>query len=360
MSPAGPSSVALARTGDLMSPAGRRADQPVAIPTGLQGPVDVALAKAAEQIPGPNELPGGSRYEPKWDGFRSTLTRVGDETRLWSRNGTDLTAAFADVAAAAVRQIPEGVVLDGEIVAYVDGRLSFDALQRRLVAGRRTARARATEYPASYVAFDLLAIAGVDLRTQRWTVRRQRLEALASGWRPPLQVTPATDDRAEAELWFETLASMGIEGIVTKGAATRYVGGSRIWIKTRHRDTQEVIVGGVLGPITRPAVVIAGRYDEAGDLVIVGRAGPLSPIQSAQLAAALTPAAPDHPWPDEISAYPWSSRATKQVLTKVDPQVVVEVSADTATQGRHARHLMRYRRIRPDLTPEDLPDLPST
>ncbi|HEY3514511.1 MAG TPA: hypothetical protein VGL36_35355, partial [Kribbella sp.] len=289
---------------------------------------------------------------------RAVLIRAGDQARLWSRNGNDLTAGFADVAAAAVRQVPEGVVLDGELVVYVDGRLSFDELQHRLAAGRRTGRPRAAVHPASYVAFDVLAAAGVDLRTQRWTIRRQRLEQLAKSWRPPLQLTPATADPDEAKLWFDTLgAAMGIEGLVAKGAGTRYQGGHRDWQKIRHRDSREVIVGGVLGPITRPDVVIAGQYDQTGQLVIVGRTSPLSPGQSSQLAALLSPARPGHPWPDEITAYPWGGRDAARTLTKVEPHVVAEVAVDTATQGRQSRHLMRYLRPRSDLAPDDVAQL---
>lgn len=188
-------------------------------------------------------------------------------------------------------------------------------------------------------------------------MRRQRLAALAAAWRPPLQLTPVTDDPAEAELWFETLGKMGIEGLVAKGAATRYVGRSRIWVKIRHRDTRDVVIGGVLGSITRPDIVIAGQYDPAGELVIVGRTGPLSPAQSRQLGALLSPAHPGHPWPDQITAYPWGGRDAAKPLTKVEPNVVAEVAADSATQGRQSRHLMRYIRIRPDLTPEDVDEL---
>jgi ATP-dependent DNA ligase len=86
--------------------------------------------------------------------------------------------------------------------------------------------------PASYVAFDLLAIGGVDLRTQRWTVRRLRLERLSVGWTTALQLSPVTDDIEEAREWFDVLpGAMGVEGLVVKGAASRYVGGRREWLK---------------------------------------------------------------------------------------------------------------------------------
>jgi hypothetical protein len=81
---------------------------------------------------------------------------------------------------------------NGELVILVDGRLSFDALQRRLVTAPSKARALVAAAPASYVAFDLLAIGGIDLRTQRWTVRRGRLEQLAARWALPLQLSPVT------------------------------------------------------------------------------------------------------------------------------------------------------------------------
>ncbi|MEU4607492.1 hypothetical protein AB0F43_31290 [Kribbella sp. NPDC023972] len=170
-----------------MSPARRRADAAaVRLPPDLVGPVDLELARAVETIPGENALPGGSRYEPKWDGFRAACVRSGDSARIWSRQRKDLTAQFPDIAAAAARMLPDGVVLDGELVILgPDGRLSFDALQRRLVTAPAKARQLIADYPAAYAAFDLLAIGGVDLRTQCWSVRRTRLEQLAAAnWAP--------------------------------------------------------------------------------------------------------------------------------------------------------------------------------
>ncbi|HWD83249.1 MAG TPA: ATP-dependent DNA ligase [Kribbella sp.] len=337
---------------------------PVRIPVGLAGPVDVELAKAVEEIPSPGALPGGARYEPKWDGFRAVIVRSGDTARLWSRQRKELTDRFPDVVKASVRQLPDGVVLDGELVILVEGRLSFDALQHRLVTSPAKARPLVASTPASYVAFDLLTIAGVDLRTQRWTVRRTRLEALAKTWVPPLQLSPATDDVDEAREWFEVLpGAMGIEGLVCKGAASRYAGGRREWLKVKHRDTREVIVGGVLGPIEHPEVVIAGLYSDSagskggGGLVVVGRTTVLTGSQSRELAAVLTPAGPGHPWPDEITSYRWGGRDSKKPLTKVEPLVVAEVAADAATQAGQIRHAMRFVRLRPDLTPDDLPTL---
>ncbi|TCO42355.1 ATP dependent DNA ligase-like protein [Kribbella antiqua] len=119
------------------------------------------------------------------------------------------------------------------MVILLDGKLSFDALQRRLVTAPSNARKLVAEVPASYVAFDVLAAAGVDLRTQRWTVRRGRLEKLASNWAAgPLQLSPVTDSLDEAQERFDVLPdAMGIEGLVVKGAATRYIGGRRGWVK---------------------------------------------------------------------------------------------------------------------------------
>lgn len=101
----------------------------------------------------------------KWDGYRAVLQVSSDGTvRLWSRNSTDLSRAFPDLIAAAQTQVAPGVVLDGEAVAWVDDRLSFDHLQHRMVASDSAARRLAGEHPASYVAFDILAADGTDVR----------------------------------------------------------------------------------------------------------------------------------------------------------------------------------------------------
>jgi ATP-dependent DNA ligase len=148
--------------------------------------------------------------------------RIADSVRIWSRQHKDLTAQFPDVASAALDELPAGCVVDGELVALdADGRLSFDLLQRRLVTTPAKARRLIAEHPASFMAFDLLAVAGVDIRMQRWTTRRARLESLAE-WMPPLQLSPVTDDLAEAREWYDVLAAaMGVEGLVAKGRATR-------------------------------------------------------------------------------------------------------------------------------------------
>jgi hypothetical protein len=94
--------------------------------------------------------------------------------------------------------------------------------------------------------------------------------------------------------------------------------------------------------------------------VTIGRTVPLKPDQSAQLAAVLTPADTSHPWPDEITSYRWGGPDSKKPLIKVQPNVVIEVTADAATQAGQARHGMRYVRLRPDLRPDDLPHASNT
>ncbi len=324
------------------------------LPPDLAGPVAVQLAKPVRDLPTAAALPGGCRYEPKWDGYRLVVVRGAAGTRLWSKQGRDLTDRFPDVAAAALAQVPAGTVLDGEVVVWGGDRLDFALLQRRLVTPPSRMAALAAAHPASYVAFDLLAAGGADQRRRPFRTRRAALEELAGRWAPPMQLSPVTADPDEARQWAADLRPLGIEGLVAKGAASRYAGGRREWLKVKSWETTEVVVGGVIGPLERPSQLVAGRYRD-GELVVVGRTGPLSPAQAAELAAVLTPAGPDHPWPERIGTGRFGGGRLSVALTRVDPVAVVEVGADAALTAGVFRHPLRFLRVRADLRPDDVP-----
>jgi ATP-dependent DNA ligase len=204
----------------------------------LGGPFELALAKAVPSVP----THPGTQYEPKWDGFRATVI-VGEEAPIiYSRNGTDLGARFPELLAAAAKQVPDWCVLDGEIVIWGDDRLDFDALQRRMGASPATARRLAAEQPASFVAFDVLAVLGRDVRTMPLSDRRLLLEELAAGFAPPLELSPATTDRAEAMRWWDELAHTGIEGLMAKDLTQPYRGGERgAWSKIKRREETDAV-----------------------------------------------------------------------------------------------------------------------
>jgi ATP-dependent DNA ligase len=327
------------------------------LPPGLAGPVDVELAKLEDTIPGENAMRGGSVYELKWDGYRLAVVHDDDGVRLWSRNRTDLTSRFPDVAAAASEHVDVGTVLDGEVVVWNGARLDFDLLQRRLVTAAARVPALAREHPASFVAFDLLARDGRDLRRRSWDKRRASLEDVAAGWVPPLQLSPYTRELVEARRWFQEYRPAGIEGLVVKGAATTYTPGKRGWVKVKSRETREVIVGAVIGSLTAPDAIVAGLVDGDDQLIIVGRSTPLSVAQARSLAPVLRAPTGPHPWPDKIASGGFGGGRDKVAITHVDPVVVVEVTADTALQAGRFRHPLRFVRHRPDLQPGDLPPL---
>jgi ATP-dependent DNA ligase len=327
------------------------------LPPELAGPVAVQLAKPVTAIPAPHTLIGGCLYEPKWDGYRLVVVRSAASTRVWSKQGRDLTDRFPDVVAAARAQVPGGTVLDGEVVIWNGSRLDFGLLQERMVSSVGRIPSLVAAHPASYVAFDLLAAGGTDLRGQRLSRRRAQLETLAERWAPPMQLSPATADADEARRWFEDFRPAGVEGLVAKGAGTRYAPGRREWLKVKSWETIEVLAGAVIGAMQRPSQLIAGRYRD-GELVVVGRSVPLNPQQSAELGAVLTPAGAAHPWPDRIGSGAFGGGKLSVPITKVDPSVVVEISADAALQAGVFRHPLRYVRVRPDLEPGDLPPIP--
>jgi ATP-dependent DNA ligase len=261
-----------------------------------------------------------------------------------------LTSAFPDLAAAAEFHLRSGTVLDGEAVVWVDGRLSFDHLQQRLA--RRASHARPEEPLASYVAFDVLALDGQDQRGLTYTARRARLERLSAGWGPPLEICPSTSDRDEATGWSTDYRPVGIEGLVIKSANGRYPTGRRDWIKVKNRQTREVIVGAVIGSIRQPESVIAAALID-GELTVIGRTAALTTAQSRELAKHLMPADDDHLWPNEIGTGVFGQRG-RVAITKVRPELVLEVAADPALQGRRYRHALRYLRLRADMDPTDV------
>lgn len=324
------------------------------LPADLRGPVRVMLARAAEQVPGPGELRGGAVYEPKWDGYRLVLVHDSCGVTAWSRQGKDLSARFPDVAAAATTRLPVGSVIDGEVVIWHEGRLSFDALQSRLTASASQLVARVSALPASYLAFDVLAAGGEDLRGWPWRERRAALEALAP-WRPPLQLSPATTSREEALGWFEDWRAAGVEGLVAKGAESQYEPGGRRWVKVKSRHTQEVVIGAVIGPLNAPEAIVCGLRRD-GELVEAGRSTPLTSAQSRSLAQLLRQPRTPHPWPEHIGAGHFGGG--KVAITRVEPLLVAEVSADAALTDGRFRHPVRFVRHRPDLDPEHVPPLP--
>lgn len=330
----------------------------VTLPAALRPPLQLALARAATAIPAPTALPGGCLYEPKWDGFRLVVARTGEATTLWSRQGVDLTAAFPDLAHAATMQLPAGVVVDGEAVVWRAGALDFDALQRRLVTRRGAAMTRvAREVPASFAAFDVLAVAGRDVRGQPLRVRRALLEELAAEWSVPLNLSPASTDAEQAAQWFDTLAPLGIEGLVVKGLADPYQGGQRTWVKVKHRVTVEVVCGAVIGPLNQPGELVVGLPID-GRLRVTGRSAPLRPAVARSLGAQLQPPVGPHPWPatlepSVLNQFNSRERQHPVALTLIEP-VVVEVAADIARSGDSFRHVVHYLRLRPELTVADV------
>ncbi|MFC8796922.1 ATP-dependent DNA ligase [Promicromonospora sp. NPDC057138] len=320
------------------------------LPPGLAGPVQVALARAVEQIPHAGALPGGCRFEPKWDGFRLIVTCDQRGANLWSRRGTNLSTTFPEIRSACVDQLAPGTVLDGEVVIWSSGRLDFSSLQTRMGRGPRSAAAHAVGHPASYAAFDVLACAGRDVRPLRFDDRRELLEQLAAIWRPPLNLSPVTGDREVAIEWFETYSVVGIEGLLVKGGAQPYPAGQRGWLKIKHRETVDVVCGAVIGTRSAPQEVVAGLSID-GRLRIVGRTTPLSPSARRALAPWLRPPAGEHPWPAQVPRTALSrfnaARGDVVDMTLVEP-IVVEVSADVGWDGQSFRHLLRFVRVRPD------------
>lgn len=314
------------------------------------------LASPVATLPGPTTLPGGSVYEPKWDGYRGLVHHTDAGCRVMSRSGSDLTECFPDIAAAICAQLPPDTVLDGELVVWRGNRMDFTALGERLTA-RRRCRHLAQEYPATFMVFDLLHHQGVDLTRQPLHVRRATLEELAADWWPPLQLTPQTTDLAVAQRWLEEYAKLdvGVEGVVVKGRAQIYRPGRRDWRKFRIRHTREAVVGAVTGTREAPrSLVLALPAAEGTGMRAAGVTLPLSASEAQEMAAVLSPYTGCDAWWGSPHLTVSGFGANPVPAHPVDPTTVVEVYADTAFEWGRWRHPTRFLRLRPDVFAHDL------
>ncbi|MEH0557592.1 ATP-dependent DNA ligase [Streptomyces sp. B21-101] len=306
------------------------------------------------------ELRPGWTAEPKWDGFRALVSVDAGQVVLRSRRSTEMGPSFPEVEAGAA-QLPDATALDGELVVWdAAGRLAFERLQNRLAQrGARAARA-AKEWPAHFVAFDLLRLSGTD--TTSWPYRRRRaaLESVFATRRlsAPWTLCPSTTEADVVREWL-TWASVGMEGVVFKRLTDAYRPSVRGWQKYKVRETSEAIVGAITGSLATPRTLLLGRYDDQGRLQYVGRTTTLAQTAGAAVASLLAAGRRGHPWTGWSFSAGWGSQE-KLNVTLVEPELVVEVGVDVArdASGRW-RHPARWHRARPDLSPADVPRLTS-
>jgi len=339
--------------------------------TGFNGPVDLPvmppvkpmLAKLSRDLP----PAGGVVYEPKWDGFRGIVFRDGDEVEIGSRKEKLLTRYFPELVDPIRAQLPERCVVDGEIVIATPGGLDFEALQLRIHPAESRIRMLAKELPASFVAFDLLALGDDDLRSRPFSERRAALEQALAGATPPIHLTPATADRAVAEDWFNRFEGAGLDGVVAKPVHLPYREDERVMLKVKHQRTVDCVVAGFRWHKTGPIVgsLLLGLYADDGSLHHVGVAAAFTMARRKELVDELAPYRVDaldgHPWA-EWAAFMTASggqvpgmgnrwNAGKDMSWEpLRAELVVEVAFDHM-QGQRFRHATQFVRWRPERDP---------
>lgn len=326
-------------------------------------PVAPMLAKAVSGLP-----EGAMSFEPKWDGFRSIIFRDGDEVEIGSRNGKPLTRYFPELVDSLKSNLPERCVLDGEIVLVraPGDRLDFDALQQRIHPAASRVRLLAEQTPASFVAFDLLALGDEDYTGRPFQERRAALERALAGSEAPVHLTAATRDRDTAGLWFRQFEGAGLDGIVAKPLDGPYQPDKRTMFKVKHERTADCVLAGYrvhTSGADRIGSLLLGLYNDEGVLASVGVVGAFPMQRRKELFEELQPLVTDfedHPWAwarqEEGSRNPRNAEGSRWSggkdlsFTPLRPERVLEVKYDHM-EGERFRHTTQFVRWRPDRDP---------
>jgi ATP-dependent DNA ligase len=333
-------------------------------------PLQPMLSAAADGLP----TNDGWLFEPKWDGFRTLIFRDGDELMLQSRDEKPMNRYFPELVAPLLAALPERCVVDGEIVIVGANGLDFEALLLRIHPAATRVKLLASTTPASFVAWDLLAIDDDDLREAPLIARRERLEQAFANVAPPVHLSPATRDRALAEDWFQRFEGAGLDGVMAKRLDSPYRAGERTMLKIKHSRTADCVVAGFRwhknGPGTMVGSLLLGLYDADGTLHHVGVTSAFTNVVRKQLVEELAPlrehALDEHPWrhwaeaqqqaAEEGQRLPGASsrwnRGKDLSWEPLRPERVCEVAYEHM-QGTRFRHGARFLRWRPDKPPRD-------
>jgi ATP-dependent DNA ligase len=327
-------------------------------------PVKPMLAKAATKLP----TGDGLYYEPKWDGFRCIVFRDGDEVELGSRNERPLTRYFPEVVAAVKAALPERCVVDGEIVVPRGDRLDFEALLQRIHPAESRINLLAEQTPASFVAFDLLALGDEPLLETPFGHRQARLREVVTTT-GSVHATAITQDAGTAQRWFREFEGAGLDGVVAKAADLPYGPDQRLMTKVKHVRTADCVVAGFRWHKSGPIVgsLLLGLYNDAGDLQHIGVAASFPMARRAELVEELAPYRAE-----ALDGHPWQSWANAQTdadgehrmpgaqsrwnagkdlsWVPLRPELVVEIKYDQL-EGRRLRHTGQFLRWRPDREP---------
>ncbi|GAA2341057.1 ATP-dependent DNA ligase [Saccharopolyspora halophila] len=331
----------------------------------VQPPIKPMLAGPVPGIP----REPGLLFEPKWDGFRCLVFAEPGHVRLQSRTGRPLERYFPEVVESVGAHLDRPAVLDGELVVIgrdaAGERLDWDLLSERIHPAASRIRSLAERTPATFIAFDLLALDDRDLTGAALSERRELLTGLGLDHNR-LRTTPVTADPDTAEKWFRVFEGAGLDGIIAKRSNEPYAPGKRVQLKIKHSRTVDCVLAGLRWhaksePGTAVGSLLLGLHDEHGVLHHVGVVGAFSAARRRELASELAGliTEDDHPWLGEPdgrrlpgSVNRWSSG--EQPWVPLRPERVVEVAYDHTEGGHPARfrHTTQFVRWRPDRDPE--------
>ena len=333
----------------------------------IEPPIEPMLAKLADELP----TGGGFLYEPKWDGFRAIVFRSTDDVFIQSRDLRPLDRYFPELHDALIAALPSGSVVDGEIVIATPHGLDFERLQLRLHPAASRVAKLARETPSAFVAFDLIALDGRDLRGTPKAERRALLERALAGVEPPVHLTPVTREPQIAKEWLSRFEGAGLDGVIVKPELGIYEPGKRAMIKVKHARSADCVVAGFRwhknGKDTLIGSLLLGLYDEKGSLHHVGVTSSFTMPMRRQLASELEPlrknALENHPWREwaETDAHAMTRMPGGQSRWSAGKDLsweplrierVCEVKYDHM-QGSRFRHAAVFLRWRPDKRPAD-------
>ena len=335
----------------------------------FEPPLSPMLAKLQEDIPEGD----GWLYEPKWDGFRAIVFRAADDVQIISRDNKSLDRYFPELEPVLMESLPEDTVVDGEVVMSDDRGLDFDQLQLRIHPAASRVKMLSEQIPASFVAFDLLACRGKDLREEPLSTRcselhkslrhsdsiegtatnKEVIAALHPG--PRVALTPNTKDAELCRKWFDEWEAIGLDGVIAKRLDLPYVPKERVMVKVKHRRTADCVVGGYRLNKAGDGIgsLLLGLYDD-GVLHYVGHTSSFKAPERRELLAMLKeyeggPSFGGGRAPGGPSRW---SQGKETNWFPVKPELVCEVSYDFL-QGARFRHASTFIRWRDDKKPEE-------